>query len=431
MDSLAELFSSLNLYGDNHQDDQVIEAKCMQMCPSKEMLFREKNGLLHRMELINPNEWSLYQKNRKNNDRRKISFTNAQKSVKQYQRSSAGKEIVISENIRPTFVLKKTVDYLINDCFYTKFFNCDNNESNIREQFGIYYDFVFDRLRSVRQDIIIQRGFDSNCLYILERCIEFYIYSHFVWIHISQSSSIATNNRYFDAHLNETHFKDCLYLLIVYYDHFDKILCSRWRCCFEMIYLLYNLRPEFENHTFNRYRKLRLDKNLNQMLKLEQFKIIKNFIYNYLIGNHIQILRKIIMLQSKYKLFCCSFFITNLPYHHLELLKSISLAYRSPTTRLPLSILTEWFCPTTTTTQDYNENVVFVENLFRRYEIPIELKRVDYFDCDEKKIHDNDERFVVINKKFVNITEWTQSTQRPLKWLTVNSLPDCYKKILQ
>ncbi|OTF73815.1 hypothetical protein BLA29_001177 [Euroglyphus maynei] len=210
MDNLSELFSSLNLYGDNHQENPVIEAKCMQMCPPKEMSFRERNGLLHRMELINQNDWSLYQrqhhkKGRNNSvENPKTSFTNHQKSVKQYQRSSAGKETVIPENIRPTFVLKKTVDYLINDCFDTKFMN----ESNLKESFGIYYDFVFDRLRSIRQDITIQRALDSNCLYILERCIEFYVYSHFIWINIGQFSSSAPNNRYFDAHLNETHLKD-------------------------------------------------------------------------------------------------------------------------------------------------------------------------------------------------------------------------------
>ncbi|KAH7645863.1 uncharacterized protein LOC124499091 [Dermatophagoides farinae] len=434
MDNLPELFSSLNLYDNNNQVNQVVEAKCMQMCPPKEMSFRERNGLLHRMELINPNEWSLYQlrfrgKDGHNNSFAHRKFTDAQKSVKQYQRSSAGKETVIPENIRPTSVLKKTIDYLIDDCFDTQFINYRDNGFSLMESFGVYYDFVFDRLRSVRQDMTIQRALDSNCLYILERCIEFYIYSHFVWIHIGQSSSITMNNRYFDAHLHETHFKDSLYSLISYYDYFSNILWSRWRCRFEMLYMLYNLRPEFENQTFKRYRKLKLDRNVSQILKLKQFQIINNFIRNYLIGNHIQILRQINMMQRKYKLLCCSFFTMNLPYHHMELLKSISLAYRSPATRLPLSVLTEWFCPKTI--QDSNENVDYVENLFRQYEIPIELNRVDYFDYDEKNVSHNAEQFVIINKKFANISQWTQSTQRPLKWIIFDSLPDCYKKILQ
>lgn len=41
----------------------------------------------------------------------------------------------------------------------------------------LVYEFVFDRLRAVRQDLVIQSITDGTTVYILEQCIQFYLTS--------------------------------------------------------------------------------------------------------------------------------------------------------------------------------------------------------------------------------------------------------------
>lgn len=41
------------------------------------------------------------------------------------------------------------------------------------------YSFVFDRMRGVKQDMIIQRTSGSNCVAILERMVRFLIYGSY------------------------------------------------------------------------------------------------------------------------------------------------------------------------------------------------------------------------------------------------------------
>ena len=46
-----------------------------------------------------------------------------------------------------------------------------------QEEFNLIYDFIFDRLRSVRQDLVIQRITDKPAITILETIIRFHVYS--------------------------------------------------------------------------------------------------------------------------------------------------------------------------------------------------------------------------------------------------------------
>lgn len=46
-------------------------------------------------------------------------------------------------------------------------------------QFIDVYDFIFDRLRAVRQDMVIQRINDISAIQILEAIIKFHIYAEY------------------------------------------------------------------------------------------------------------------------------------------------------------------------------------------------------------------------------------------------------------
>jgi len=42
---------------------------------------------------------------------------------------------------------------------------------------AVIYEFVFDRLRAVRQDMVIQSLANLDTVYILEECVRFYLTS--------------------------------------------------------------------------------------------------------------------------------------------------------------------------------------------------------------------------------------------------------------
>lgn len=45
------------------------------------------------------------------------------------------------------------------------------------EDWGLQYEFVFDRLRAVRQDIVIQNVWNPEITFIYECIVRFHIYS--------------------------------------------------------------------------------------------------------------------------------------------------------------------------------------------------------------------------------------------------------------
>jgi SAC3 domain-containing protein 1 len=103
--------------------------------------------------------------------------------VKQYCRSAAGSvDISKPSLLRPFDVLLSTVEYLlrfeqehsiIKIVFFIRLVEeNDNNWSNV-------YEFVSDRLRSVRQDMIIQQIDDQRSLHLLNLMIPFYINSEY------------------------------------------------------------------------------------------------------------------------------------------------------------------------------------------------------------------------------------------------------------
>ena len=49
---------------------------------------------------------------------------------------------------------------------------------------NVIYDFIFDRLRAVRQDISIQCINDTDSLNIFERIVRFHIYAAYRYVNI-------------------------------------------------------------------------------------------------------------------------------------------------------------------------------------------------------------------------------------------------------
>lgn len=68
------------------------------------------------------------------------------------------------------------------------------------------YSFVFDRLRSVKQDMIIQRASGLNCVAILERMVRFLIYASYRLCGEPLHS--------YDPRINDTHLQENLNWLL-------------------------------------------------------------------------------------------------------------------------------------------------------------------------------------------------------------------------
>lgn len=172
-------------------DVGIIVGTCWSMCPEGEMRAREATGRLHFLERLPTT---------KTKGRPRVSPDHA---VKEFSRPAAGKEAVQASDLRPADVLRKTVRYLLSSVV-----------SRTDLPWSEVYGFVFDRLRSVRQDMVIQRIHGDDAICILEMNVRFLVYSGYRMC--TESPNV------FDAHINDTHLQECLKRLIVLYTSSDS-----------------------------------------------------------------------------------------------------------------------------------------------------------------------------------------------------------------
>ncbi|XP_068599674.1 SAC3 domain-containing protein 1 [Brachionichthys hirsutus] len=176
--------------GDGHRQQRKETAPrgvCLTMCPASELRLRELQNRLHRFEMITGTE----KVRRPRGD--------PLRAVKEYSRPAAGKDSTNPSDLRPSGVLLKTVCYLIDDIV----------ASNHLYPWTEVYSFVFDRLRSVKQDMIIQRIPGLTRVAILERMVRFLIYASYrlcgepLWM--------------YDPCINDTHLQENLSRLLFCY----------------------------------------------------------------------------------------------------------------------------------------------------------------------------------------------------------------------
>ena len=105
---------------------------------------------------------------------------------------------------------------------------CTNDASWVER-----YQFVADRLRAVRQDMVIQNLPVHDSIEILEPIVRFHCYSSYRWVNIAPKSFFMWYNILyfyicrlceesidnFDPKLNSTHLQECLKRLLVLYDY--------------------------------------------------------------------------------------------------------------------------------------------------------------------------------------------------------------------
>ncbi|KAM9795909.1 SAC3 domain-containing protein 1 isoform X1 [Syngnathus typhle] len=192
-----------------HGDDTVPRGVCQTMCPAGELRKRESQNRLHRFEMLAGTE-----KERKPR-------ADPLRAVKEYSRPAAGKDSANSAELRPPAVLLKTVCYLIDEVAASPHLH----------PWTEVYSFVFDRLRSVKQDMIIQRAHGPDCVAVLERMVRFLLYASY--------RLCDEPLRHFDPRINDTHLQENLRWLLDCYTHETGPHPNQEE--FQALGLLYNL----------------------------------------------------------------------------------------------------------------------------------------------------------------------------------------------
>lgn len=182
---------------------------CYGMCPDREIRVRQANDLVHYFERQPGTKQSV----RSTQD--KVCM------IKEFRRPAPG--VIASRpcDLRPASVLLKTIDYLFN-----------NIVPRSEVPWCRVYDFVFDRLRAVQQDMVIQRIGGHDAVHILERNVRFLVYAGY-------RLCVETRDD-FDPEINHSHVQECLKRLLVLYDS-DDSACHCHQSDFVALYLLYNL----------------------------------------------------------------------------------------------------------------------------------------------------------------------------------------------
>lgn len=147
---------------------------CKKMCPASEIQFRIENNLVHILECSTSDG-----KSQPNPDR----------MVKEFSRSAAGSNLLVAEQLRPMPVLEKSVDYLI------KLFK--RKEDNLQA----VYNFIMDRFRAIRQDMVIQRLTADDCILLVEKMLPFYIETEYI--------CSTTDVNFYNWKLHSTQMEDC------------------------------------------------------------------------------------------------------------------------------------------------------------------------------------------------------------------------------
>uniref|UniRef100_A0A8C3SM78 Germinal-center associated nuclear protein n=1 Tax=Chelydra serpentina TaxID=8475 RepID=A0A8C3SM78_CHESE len=147
---------------------------CPDMCPEKERYMRETRNQLSIFEVVPGSD--------------KVNHVAA---IKEYSRSSADQEEPLPHELRPSEVLRMTMDYLVTQIM-------DQGEGNYRE----WYDFVWNRTRGIRKDITQQHLCDPLTVSLIEKCTRFHIHcAH----HLCEEPMSS-----FDAKINNENMTKCL-----------------------------------------------------------------------------------------------------------------------------------------------------------------------------------------------------------------------------
>ncbi|KAF7993652.1 hypothetical protein HCN44_010247 [Aphidius gifuensis] len=272
--------------------DVAVIGRCFSMCPEKERIMREREGLLHVLEI---------DEKTKNQKRPKC---DPSKIVKCYSRPSAGMFMTDPNQLRPGPVLMVTLRYLLS----TVVTRTDVKWSRI-------YEFVFDRIRAIRQDIVIQMLDIPTSIRLFEPIVKFYIYSN------ERLCEKSLNE--FVPKFNNEHLLECIKQLLVMYDEYEQYnvdkssMENNCRTTIEVLYILLHLGDQVAlRRGLNLPKKYREEPYIKKALKISLACHVKNYA---------RVCREIRKLPSLFSIAA----IRNLQYIRRDTFEIMSCSYNS------------------------------------------------------------------------------------------------------
>lgn len=197
--------------------------------------------------------------------------------------------------------------------------------------FNQVYDFVFDRFRAVRQEMVMQQIDGDPKILMLEKMVLFHVFAAFHMIEMEY--------RCFDPVINRQHLSECLNILMSQYDmNYAKYTdpsnerTSR-RAVFEAIYLMHNLLSE---HAIVRFGSLP-DAVAENETAAQAFRLAAAF----RIRNYYRVLSSL----SSLPVFSLMSITPHIPAIQLEYVRIICSAFAPPAPPIPLKYLTRILCP--------------------------------------------------------------------------------------
>ncbi|KAK6921536.1 SAC3/GANP/THP3, conserved domain [Dillenia turbinata] len=131
------------------EETSCITGTCPDMCPAKERAQRERLRDLAVFERLNGHP----------------AKTSSHLAVKKFCRTISVKQVHASD-VRPLPVLEMTLNHLLSLL------------SSTGHPFEVVHDFIFDRTRSIRQDLGLQNIVDHKAVHMYEEMVKFHVISH-------------------------------------------------------------------------------------------------------------------------------------------------------------------------------------------------------------------------------------------------------------
>lgn len=168
----------------------IVNGTCPDMCPEKERLLREIYC-----------SFSVFEGQIVDNEMHVV----PELLVKEYSRSSADQDEPLPHELRPEPVLIDTMNHIVVNIMPKIEENIDITE---------WYHFCWDRLRSLRKDIIQQQLCSRNIIQILEQSARFHI--------CCGDLLFGADPKIFDEKINAENLVNCLQMLINMYEDLEK-----------------------------------------------------------------------------------------------------------------------------------------------------------------------------------------------------------------
>ena len=215
------------------QNHTIKVGKCEKFCPANEYRLRVRERLIHKFESSKVKPYK-FRSETKTVQCIKSNFQSGFQLVKQFSRPAAGQKCPGPGDVRSPECLVRCVSYLVTTVMQAEVARTADLQD--------LYDFMFDRLRAVRQDMVLQAAVPArDQLLILGVCVRFHVVmGHLLARHAS-----------FSAHLNSQHQLDCLKSCLLLQGALEEPITSDTRASLDALQCLYLLSNLDSTHAVN------------------------------------------------------------------------------------------------------------------------------------------------------------------------------------